>query len=131
MQVEDTKDRVYIHDLDEELAGMESDEEHPIFLSDIEKHLHKIPKSVLIGDDDRKKMETMQMVLYRLPASLSIPESQDSVRKAIMEARQRARDKQAMRIPDAPTKSYLPVGDIPHALDRLETVEDPDAMEIS
>lgn len=91
MDVEDTKDRVYIHDLDQELADIESDEEHPIFLPDIEKHLLRLPKSVLMNDADKLRMENMQLVPYRVPKSLSVPVELDSVRKAILEARERAR----------------------------------------
>ena len=93
MQVEDTPHRVYIHDLAAELSDAESDSENPIFLSDIEKHLSKIPRHVLLGPPP-KATEHNQMVLYSVPASLSVPEEQDNVRKAIVEARQRIRDKQ-------------------------------------
>lgn len=34
------------------------------------------------------------MVLYNVPSSLSVPEEQDNVRKAIIESRARAREKQ-------------------------------------
>lgn len=94
MEVEDTPHRVYIHDLAAELSDIESDEENPIFLSDIEKHLSRIPKHVLLGPEP-KPTEHNQMVLYNVPASLTVPEEQDNVRKAIVEARQRIRAKQA------------------------------------
>ena len=93
MMVEDTPHRVYIHDLAAELNDIESDEENPIFLSDIEKHLSKIPQHVLLGPPP-KSTEHNQMVLYNVPASLTVPEEQDNVRKAIAEARQRLREKQ-------------------------------------
>jgi hypothetical protein len=93
MQVEDTPHRVYISDLSAELSDIESDEENPIFLSDIEKHLSKIPKHILQGPEP-KPTEKNQLVLYNVPASLTVPEAQDNVRKAIVEARQRIRDKQ-------------------------------------
>jgi hypothetical protein len=35
------------------------------------------------------------MVLYQVPSSLTVPEGQDSVRRAIIEARTRARDRRA------------------------------------
>jgi hypothetical protein len=106
MEVEDTPNRVYIHDLAAELSDIESDEDNPIFLSDIEKHLSKIPKHVLLGPEPART-EHNQMVLYNVPASLTVPEGQDIVRKAIVEARQRIREKQASplsepgRLPDA------------------------------
>ncbi|KAK0654401.1 hypothetical protein DIS24_g5173 [Lasiodiplodia hormozganensis] len=94
MQLEDTKDKVYIYDLDEELAELESDEETPIFLPDIEKHLTKIPKHVLVSNGkELERTADNQLVLYGVPASLSVPEDKDSVRKAIIEARHRAEQK--------------------------------------
>ncbi|KAL1794754.1 hypothetical protein ACET3X_006570 [Alternaria dauci] len=93
MQVEDTPHRVYISDLSAELSDIESDEENPIFLSDIEKHLSKIPKHILQGPEP-KPTDKNQLVLYNVPSSLTVPEAQDNVRKAIVEARQRIRDKQ-------------------------------------
>jgi hypothetical protein len=101
MQVEDTKDKVYIYDLDKELAEVESDEDRPIFIPDIEKHVMSLPASVLIGDDMRAAAEK-QMVLYRVPNSLSIPEDKDSVRKAIIETRRRAQENMPFKVPEAP-----------------------------
>lgn len=95
MQLDDTKDRVYIHNLDEELADIESEEEKLVFLPDIEKKLDmvgKIPKSVLLGEGHPSTGN--EMVLYSVPSSLSVPEEQDKVRKAIIESRARAREKQ-------------------------------------
>jgi hypothetical protein len=94
MEVEDTPHRVYIHDLAAELSDIESDEENPIFLADIEKHLSKIPQHILRGPEP-KSTEHNQMVLYNVPTSLTVPEDQDIVRKAIVEARQRLRKQQA------------------------------------
>lgn len=95
MQLDDTKDKVYIHNLEEELADMESEEEKLVFLPDIEKKLGmmgRIPKSVLLGEGHPSIGN--QMVLYSVPSSLSVPEEQDNVRKAIIESRARAREKQ-------------------------------------
>lgn len=108
MQLEDTKDKVYIYDLDKELAELESDEENPIFIPDIEKHLTKIPKHVLMSTG--RELETTadnQLVLYSVPASLSVPEEKDSVRKAIIEARQRAEKK-----PVKPISQQTPSNDL-------------------
>lgn len=93
MEVEDTPHRVYISDLSAELSDIESDEENPIFLSDIEKHLSKIPTHVLRGPEPTPTQHN-QMVLYNVPTSLTVPEEQDNVRKAIVETRQRIRDRQ-------------------------------------
>ncbi|KAH7076589.1 hypothetical protein BKA63DRAFT_285841 [Paraphoma chrysanthemicola] len=129
MEVEDTPHRVYIHDLAAELSDIESDEENPIFLSDIEKHLSKIPKHVLLGPEP-KSTEHNQIVLYNVPTSLTVPEEQDNVRKAIVEARQRIRSKQAnpLREPERPSVTSAPaetyMADIPQA------ATDEDAMDI-
>ncbi|KAL9138127.1 MAG: hypothetical protein Q9175_000644 [Cornicularia normoerica] len=95
MQLDDTKDRVYIHNLDDELADIESEEEKLVFLPDIEKKLGmmgKIPKSVLLGEGHPSTSH--EMVLYSVPSSLSVPEEQDKVRKVIIESRARVREKQ-------------------------------------
>lgn len=93
MQLDDTKHRVYIHNLDDELADIESDEEKLVFLPDIEKKLNAIPRHILVGE---KKDSHQELVLYSLPPSLSVPVEQDNVRKAILEARERAKDKVAL-----------------------------------
>ncbi|KAK6949150.1 hypothetical protein Daesc_009224 [Daldinia eschscholtzii] len=95
MQLDDSKHKVYIYNLDDELSDAESDNDgRLIFIPDIEKHLMqtRIPPSVLANKDG--EIAGMQLVLYREPTSLTVPEEQDSVRRAIIEARQRARDKQ-------------------------------------
>lgn len=92
MQVDDTKDRIFIHNLDDELANIDSEEERLVFLPDIEKKLGKIPKSVLLGESHPSTGN--EMVLYGVPTSLSVPEEHDKVRKAIIESRARAREKQ-------------------------------------
>ena len=125
MLVDDTKDRVYIHNLDDELSDIESEDEKLVFLPDIEKKLGKIPKSVLLGESHPSA--TNQMVLYNVPTSLSIPKEQDIVRKAIIESRARAREKQIF---DA-TKPHVN-GDNDHisALPSLDVTHDEDAMDI-
>ena len=85
MDVEDTKHKVYIYNLDKELEDSQSDEDTPIFLPDIEKHLSKLPKVVLISEDEKEHAKNMQMVLYNVPTSLTVSEDKDSVRKAIIE----------------------------------------------
>ncbi|KAF2662982.1 hypothetical protein K491DRAFT_557437, partial [Lophiostoma macrostomum CBS 122681] len=97
MQVEDTPHRVYIHDLAAELSDIESDEDNPIFLSDIERHLAKLPKHLLAAPE-LKPTKDNQLILYNVPSSLTVPEEQDRVRKAIVEARARIRDKQAISL---------------------------------
>lgn len=103
MEVEDTKDKVYIYDLDKELAESESDDERPIFIPDIERHLlARIPRHILIGDDAREAARHMQMILYSAPKSLTVAPDKDNVRRAIIESRKRAQERQAFTIPTAP-----------------------------
>jgi hypothetical protein len=141
MQVEDTKDKVYIYDLDKELAEVESDEDRPVFIPDIEKHVMKLPKLVLIGDDV-KAAANKQMILYRVPTSLSVPQDKDSVRKAIIESRRRAQENQPLKVPETSNALLPSKGNINHAsqpytnglrnaFDTNRVIEeDPDAMDI-
>jgi hypothetical protein len=98
MQLDDTKHKVYIHDLDAELSDSESsDEGKLVFLPDIEKHLReiRIPPSIL-ANNEGELAGNKQLVLYNVPSSLTVPKEQDSVRKAIIEARARHRAKQGL-----------------------------------
>ncbi|KAL6876641.1 hypothetical protein J3F83DRAFT_726542 [Trichoderma novae-zelandiae] len=95
MQLDDSKHKVYIYDLDAELSSdSDTDDGRLIFLPDIEKHLResRIPRGVLANDQG--ELAGMQLVLYSDPKSISVPEERDSVRRAILEARQRAREAQ-------------------------------------
>jgi hypothetical protein len=108
MQVDNTKHKVYIYSLDDELSSSDSEAEgtvaaadaddRVVFLPDIEKHLraNRIPPHVLLGQQqpDLEDLAAKQLVLYQVPSSISVPEGEDSVRKAIIEARQRVRDRQ-------------------------------------
>lgn len=93
MALDDTEDKIYIHNLDDELADTEPEGERLVFLPDIEKKLGRIPQSVLLGEG-HPGAGGNEMVLYSVPASLSVPEEQDKVRKAIIESRARARERQ-------------------------------------
>ena len=92
MQLDDTDDKIYIHNLDDEISNIEEEEERLVFLPDIEKKIAKIPSSVLLGNSHPVKGN--EMILYRLPTSLTVPKEQDNVRKAIIESRARAREEQ-------------------------------------
>lgn len=107
MQVEDTPDRVYIADLDAELSDIESDEDNPIFLQDIEKHLSKIPRHLLVGPEP-KATKNNQLILYNVPSSLTVPEAQDSVRKAILDARARMRERSVDAPAVVPEQAVVP-----------------------
>lgn len=96
MHLDDTKHKVYIYDLDAELSESESsDDGRLVFLPNIEKHLResRIPASIL-ANSEGELAGNNQLVLYNIPSSLTIPEEQDNVRKAIIETRARAREKQ-------------------------------------
>ncbi|KAK5992760.1 hypothetical protein PT974_06176 [Cladobotryum mycophilum] len=95
MQLDDSKHKVYIYNIDDELSSdSECEEGKLVFLPDIEKHLkqNRIPRHILANEDG--ELAGMQLILYNDPKSLSVPEEQDGVRKAIIEARQRVREKQ-------------------------------------
>ncbi|KAI0452466.1 hypothetical protein F5B21DRAFT_332573 [Xylaria acuta] len=112
MQLDNTKHKVYIYDLDAELSSADehsengsrpgsptSGQDRVIFLPDIEKRLCRpsIPPVVLANSEGTlagHDINDMQMVLYSEPSSLTVPREHDSVRKAILEARARARQKQ-------------------------------------
>ncbi|KAK3986893.1 hypothetical protein QBC44DRAFT_332410 [Cladorrhinum sp. PSN332] len=150
MQLDDTKYKVYIHNLDDELSSSsdgESDDGKLIFLSDIEKHLrsNRIPPGVLKPKPDAD-LADKQLVLYRVPSSLTVPEEQDSVRKAIIEARARMREQQRAKgesaLPAQPVAT-MPAGYVPIDSDApltqapyaggdvsFQQNEDPDAMEL-
>ncbi|KAH6650108.1 hypothetical protein F5144DRAFT_34565 [Chaetomium tenue] len=151
MQLDDTKHKVYIYNLDDELSSSDNDSDHEsklVFLPDIEKHLRssRIPSHVLdprpgSGGGGAGK----ELVLYRLPSSLTVPEEQDSVRKAIIEARERARERQRAEkeqrdapgvvvpevMPSSPSSSLVG-GGVPMDTELLPGLEedDPDAMEL-
>jgi hypothetical protein len=98
MNVDDTRHRVYIQNLDAEIAEIEANEpeERLIFLPDIEKHFSRIPEHLLSSPQDAiSAAQQQELVLYSVPRSLTVDEGNDSVRKAILDARQRARDKAA------------------------------------
>ncbi|KHN96798.1 uncharacterized protein MAM_05354 [Metarhizium album ARSEF 1941] len=97
MELDDSKHKVYIYNLDDELSSESSDEEgRLVFLPDIRKHLResRIPKQVLANRDG--ELAGMQLVLYKEPASLLVPEHKDGAPSAVLEAKQRIREKQKL-----------------------------------
>ena len=140
MHIDDTKDRIYIHSLEDELADIESDEQKLVFLPDIEKKLAEIPKSVLMNEG--YPTTGNEMILYSIPTSLTVPEEQDNVRKAIIESRARAREKQLQEAQaeregvhvngDGTVEKANGVRNMGHVAEEgiLETQEDEDAMDI-
>ncbi|KAI9784822.1 MAG: hypothetical protein M1839_001552 [Geoglossum umbratile] len=100
MQLDDTKHRIYISNLDDELSDDDPQEGKLIFLPDIEKRMTKIPYSILKNPQQPPApiSTNTEVVLYNVPTSLSVPREHDSVRKAIIEARARARERQAQEL---------------------------------
>lgn len=96
MQLDDTAHKVYIYSIDDELSSSESepDDGRLVFLPDIEKHLrqNRIPPGILPNSEG--ELAGMQMVLYSEPKALSVPEEKDGVRRAVVEARRRLRERQ-------------------------------------
>lgn len=141
MEIEETPNRIYISDLDAEIASLDpSSPTHPIFLPDIEKHLLGLPSSILKPSAEeenlrREKEKTMQLVIYGLPTSISIPEDKDNVRRAIEEARKRVRDRMPLggQI-EAAVKDLPSLWQRTHRRSSREMVQlpicDPDAMEL-
>jgi hypothetical protein len=139
MQIDETKHKVYIYDIDAELSSADENSESEyslpgsptssrgrlIFLPDIEKHLSRtrIPPAVFANSDGElagHNINDMQMVLYSdsEPSSLTVPREQDSVRKAILEARARLRQSQREKQEESKQPTYqasraIPVGAAP------------------
>ncbi len=146
MRLDDTKYKVYIYNIDDELSSSDNESDSDgklVFLPDIEKHLRnrRIPAHLLDPRPDPAEWAGKELVLYREPSSISVPEEQDSVRKAILEARARAREKQALereRVAGSAPASLPPMTSSPPAFDDVSMDdeplpvldEDPDAMDI-
>lgn len=150
MQIDDSKHKVYIYNIDDELSsesgGDDDDDDDDednnnssdggdgklVFLPDIDKHLraNRIPPYILANDEG--ELAGMQLVLYDDPKSLTVPESKDSVRKAIIESRNRLRETQRLERGGSP-KETLPTASTtvpaPES-DAMSTSEDSDAMDM-
>ncbi|KAI9760049.1 MAG: hypothetical protein M4579_001882 [Chaenotheca gracillima] len=107
MQVDDTKDKIYIYNLDAELAAADAsaNEEKVVFLPDIEQRLNQIPRS-LVRDSGRgiagldstlsnDSAEGRQLILYKQPNSWLAPPEGEKKRRSISESRAKVRQLQA------------------------------------
>jgi len=92
MLLDDTKHTTYIYDLEHELA--EPDPPETLVLLPLAARMISLPKSMLSSNPAQGK----ELVLYSEPSSLTVPQEQDSVRKAIIESRARARASQSPTI---------------------------------
>lgn len=138
MRVDDEPHRIYIHDLDAELADTAPEEERLVFLPDIEKHFSKIPHQVLDSANDNDD-SSRALVLYDVPKSLTMDEGHSQVRQAIEAARQRAREKAAeeARYNDMRLRydweEQTPTTEVAHGYNRgyhEDVGGDPDAMDL-
>lgn len=125
MPVDDTKDRIYIHDIDSELAELEEQQPEIAFIPEIEKKLAALPTSVL---GSHRQDGNKQMVLYQVPSSISVPEEHDHVRKAIIATRARVREEPVSEASQLSASE----GKVDQTGKRTTTLEDPDveAMDI-
>ncbi|KAA8575792.1 hypothetical protein EYC84_004888 [Monilinia fructicola] len=138
MQLDDSKHKVYIYNLDDELSDSDaSDDGRLIFLPDISKHLRetRIPPHIIANKDGELAGMNNQLILYdtAVPRNHNVPEEQDLVRKAFLEARAKARAKweERARLEERGEE----MGFIDGAVDiedmTVEAVEDdPDAMDL-
>ncbi|OQD78342.1 hypothetical protein PENDEC_c001G06915 [Penicillium decumbens] len=86
MLLDDTKHTTYIHNLDHELAEPDTPEDGLVILP-LAARMMSVPDYILSGSSSKGK----ELVLYTEPASLTVPREKDTVRKAILESRARAR----------------------------------------
>lgn len=91
MLLDDTKTTSYIHNLEQELADIDAEELRVAFLPGVSQTLAAVPRSVLLEPQPQNN----QLVLYREPTSLTVPRDHDTVRRAIMESKERIRAKQS------------------------------------
>ncbi|KAF4589480.1 hypothetical protein GQ602_003369 [Ophiocordyceps camponoti-floridani] len=126
MQLDDDKHKVYIYNMDDDLSSdSEPDDGRLVFLPDIDRHLRqtRIPTAVLASPEG--ELAGMQVVLYNDPRSLTVPEEQDGVRRAILDARQRLRDRQKRERNQGAEARATTVYDM-----ELEDFADVDAMDV-
>jgi len=88
---------VYVSDLD---SDSESDaDDKVVYLPDVERKLSRIPYQLVSGGSKDLPTST-ELVLYSVPSSISVPEQKDVVRRAIIESRQRLREKSVEMVPN-------------------------------
>jgi len=119
MALDSDPNRIIITDLSSEIAQIEAEEassqpyHHLIFPEDIDKKVSALPHHLFTQgqNHDRHPQSFSQvggggiprppenlntaLILYKEPSSISVPEEEDVVRKTIIEARRRARERTA------------------------------------
>ncbi|KAI5780710.1 hypothetical protein DFH27DRAFT_529523 [Peziza echinospora] len=91
----DVDNVVYISDL--ETDSSDSDSEGKLhFLPEFQKKLSQIPYNIANSSTSRptQPSTSMDLILYKVPTSISLPSDKGNVRRAIIEAREKARRKQ-------------------------------------
>lgn len=102
MLLDDTKYTTYIHNLDQELAEPDTSEEGLVF-SPLAAKMISVPESLLSTSTKGK-----ELVLYKKPSSLSVPRERDSVRRAILDSRARARAEESQSSRQSDDAGHLP-----------------------
>lgn len=124
MMLDDTKHTVYIHDLEREIAEAELPSDPITFLPEVGESLRAIPKFIIADTTP----VCNELVLYREPTSLTVPKERDSVCKALVETRERARTSQCERHPRACSTPFSET--VANAGNSINTLHSGDAMEI-
>ena len=127
MSVDETKDKIVIHDLAAEIAAIEAAESRPMFLPDIDKKVSAIPPILLQNAGDKANT---QLVLYQVPSSISIPEEKDAVRKAIIAARARAQEKETHEMAPGNVAFVASEANLCNGDGPMDSYDEPDAMDI-
>ncbi|KAJ5675880.1 hypothetical protein N7462_008777 [Penicillium macrosclerotiorum] len=124
MLLDDTRYTTYIHDLDQELAESDASPDHLVLLPLAQRMIS--PNATLSTSSQGK-----ELVLYTEPSSLTVSKEQDSVRKAIIESRSRARAERASSIIQSTDQSIACPGEHVMAIVRPSS-DDPseDVMDI-
>lgn len=143
MPVDDTNDRVWVHDLDAEIAAIEAEEAAlrnlDIHFSNDVKERTKIPDHLLRSNGTvHNPASDMQIVLYRDPVSITVDEDHDAVRKTVIEARRRVREKQAAEkliaddVARQLARQFDPPSSVSNITDNFEAVssDDDDDMDL-
>ncbi|RPB20273.1 hypothetical protein L211DRAFT_813515 [Terfezia boudieri ATCC MYA-4762] len=95
---------VYVSDLD---SDSESDaDDKVVYLPDVERKLNRIPYQ-LVSERSKDLPTSTELVLYSVPSSISVPEQKDVVRRAIIESRQRLREKTVEAVPNRRSPNRL------------------------
>ncbi|RPB14412.1 hypothetical protein P167DRAFT_534233 [Morchella conica CCBAS932] len=130
----DNSNVVFVHNLDDELSSDEDEDTKGIvFLPDIEKKLTRVPYDIARGSSGgggemrqpQKAGTSTALVLYTVPTSLTVSAEQDDVKRAIIEARERIRKKQAEE-----TRANVNINSEVIDGGAFECERDPDAMDI-